>query len=360
MSKSERTLNAFIHKHSAIEVETTTNNIKANVVELDSSLAPVEAAKILWEKNIVGAPVWDGQLNRYIGFFEMRDILSSVVAKAKAEKEEEEIRGGEGTCTTDRYNERMVKELEIGDKTDKNGKKKFVDVKPSDLTVSYLAARNHFAFCNADAKLSDLCECLMKEQCHRIPILNEDGKCQNIISQSQLIRFISSKCNHDDLQETIGEAGIVYRKDVVSIIDTADASEAFTLLDNKRLSGIAVIDEDGQIVGNTSARDIKLAAIDEGRTAMDTDILSYLAKVRQAVPQKKERYPSCHVHEDATMAHVIDLLAKTGYHRVFVVDEDIRPIGVISVTDITSFALEGAKMLSTSPFCCGTRPNGVK
>mmetsp|Transcript_2697 Transcript_2697/g.3900 ORF Transcript_2697/g.3900 Transcript_2697/m.3900 type:complete len:346 (-) Transcript_2697:2463-3500(-) len=341
-SKSALTLRAFVYDHNVNEIETTTNNQQSNVVELDSSLPPIEAAKILWEKNIVGAPVWDDSAKKYVGFFEMRDILSSVIANAKAEKEEEE------TNSVDRYNERMVKELNI---TDKNGKKLFADVKPSDLTISYLAARNQFVFCNDDAKLNEVCECLMKKHCHRVPILDRDGKCKNIISQSQLIKFISRNCNHDSLQDTIREAGIPYMKDVVSVLDTVDASEAFTLLDNKRLSGIAVIDDDGKLVGNTSARDIKLAAVDEGRTAMDTDILSYLAKVRQAVPQKKERYPSCHVHEDATVAHVIDLLAKTGYHRVFVVDENVHPIGVISVTDITTFALDG-EVKNSSSFCC--------
>ena len=143
----------------------------------------------------------------------------------------------------------------------------------------------------------------------------------------------------EDLSETLDEAGLPYLKDVVSIVDTADASDAFTLLDDKRLSGIAVVDEDGMLVGNTSARDIKLAAVDEGKIPMDTDILSYLAKVRQATPQKKERYPSCHVHTDTTVAHVIGLLAKTGYHRVFVVDAEQKPVGVISVADIVKFAI---------------------
>ena len=143
----------------------------------------------------------------------------------------------------------------------------------------------------------------------------------------------------EDLAETLDEAALPYKKDVVSIVDTADASDAFILLDDKRLSGIAVVDEDGMLVGNTSARDIKLAAINEGQVPMDTDILSYLAKVRQSVPQKKERYPSCHVHTDTTVAHVIGLLAKTGYHRVFVVDAEQKPVGVISVADIVKFAI---------------------
>jgi len=39
------------------------------------------------------------------------------------------------------------------------------------------------------------------------------------------------------------------------------------------------------------------------------------------------------------IGHVINLLAKTGYHRVFVVDKDIKPVGVISVADIVKFAI---------------------
>jgi CBS domain-containing protein len=53
-----------------------------------------------------------------------------------------------------------------------------------------------------------------------------------------------------------------------------------------------------------------------------------------------DKYLSCHVHEDATVAHVVNLLAKTGYHRVFVVDEDMKPVGVVSFADIIKFFIE--------------------
>ena len=348
MPSSSNALKQFLDEHSASEISTTTNNQQSNVIELDSNLSPMDAASILWTKNIVGAPVWDDNAQKYVGFFELRDILSVVIASAKSDEEEG---GGMNTTTItndedasnykngrvnmDRFDEHMVKELAI---TGKNGKKVFAEVFPTEKTISYLAARNQFAFCTPEATLTDVCECLNNMHCHRVPILNNDGKCQNIISQSALISYIFKHCPRENLQEKITESGIPYKKDVVSIVDTASATDAFTLLDNKRLSGIAVVDEDGKLVGNTSARDIKLAAIDEGKTAMDTDILSYLAKVRQAVPQRRERYPSCHIHENVTVAHVIELLAKTGYHRVFVVDDDVCPIGVISVTDITIYA----------------------
>jgi len=138
----------------------------------------------------------------------------------------------------------------------------------------------------------------------------------------------------------MSDAGLEYKKDVVNIVDTASASDAFELLDSKRLSGIAVVDEDGKLIGNTSARDIKNAVMDAGRTNMELDILSYLAHVRQSQLMLNDKYPSCHVHEDATVAHVVNLLAKTGYHRVFVVDEDMKPVGVVSFADIIKFFIE--------------------
>jgi CBS domain-containing protein len=324
MSQAAIALNAVLANHKASELSSG-----KGIIELSSKVAPIEAARVLWANNILGVPVWDETAKKYIGFFDMRDILSCVIAAAKADKD-------------DKFQTYMVKELSKLGITKSNDN--LMEDTPDDMTVSYLAARNPFVSCKPDATLADLCAALTEQQhLHNIPIVDDSGKCLYLVSQSALIKFLSEKTPQGELQGTLDEAGLPYRRDVVSIVDSADASDAFTLLDSKRLSGIAVVDEDGVLVGNTSARDIKFAALDEGRTAMDMDILSYLATVRQATPAKKERYPSCHVHEDSTVAHVINLLAKTGYHRVFVVDKDVKPVGVVSVSDVVKFAIQAGK-----------------
>ena len=35
----------------------------------------------------------------------------------------------------------------------------------------------------------------------------------------------------------------------------------------------------------------------------------------------------------------MNLLAKTGYHRVFVVDKELKPVGVVSFADIINWML---------------------
>eukprot|EP00561_Arcocellulus_cornucervis_P011872 CAMPEP_0185802698 /NCGR_PEP_ID=MMETSP1322-20130828/2139_1 /TAXON_ID=265543 /ORGANISM="Minutocellus polymorphus, Strain RCC2270" /LENGTH=330 /DNA_ID=CAMNT_0028498469 /DNA_START=129 /DNA_END=1121 /DNA_ORIENTATION=- len=325
-SKAATALSTVLSNATATDLMAGSTTTDHGVIELSSKTKPTDAAKTLWKHNILGAPVWDEEEKKYIGFFDQRDTVSSVVAASQE------------ASSADDFTTKMVKalaELKIG-----GGKEKLVDVSSDDMTISYLAARNPFVSVSESCSLADVCAALVEKHCHRVPIVDqESGKCTNIISQSALVKYLARSVPREDLEETLDEAGIAYQKDVVSIVDTAEASEAFTLLDDKRLSGIAVVDEDGMLVGNTSARDIKMAALDEGNIPMDTDILSYLAKVRQATPQKNERYPSCHVHTDTSVAHVIGLLAKTGYHRLFVVDADQKPVGVISVADIVKFAI---------------------
>ena len=189
-----------------------------------------------------------------------------------------------------------------------------------------------------DSSLLDICKALAGRHKHRVAIIDSStGICTGIISQSGLVAFIASKCLSMD--EKMEDANLNFRKNVVQVVDSDSAACAFELLDAKRLSGIAVVDEEGKLIGNTSARDVKLCVQDAGKTGMDTDILSYLARVRQSQIVKDDKYPTCHVHEDATVRHVVNLLAKTGYHRVFVVDKELKPVGVVSFADIINWML---------------------
>ena len=80
----------------------------------------------------------------------------------------------------------------------------------------------------------------------------------------------------------------------------------------------------------------------QNTNAFDLDILSFLAGVRQedsANTGKKAKYPACNVRESSTVGHVLSLLAKTGYHRVFVTNTYMEPVGVISELDILRFRL---------------------
>lgn len=336
-----------LRSDEASEGEATGHHPSSSVIVIDSKMTPLEAATLLWENNIMGAPVYDEATKTFVGMFDARDILSCVTA---AHREFLSMGGhhnpGEDTSLPHDVERHHKTQSELMAKALQNIKINTKPPSPGAVTVSYLAARNPMVpFHSKEDDLLDICKELKARHKHRVPIIDASTGtrvCTGMISQSGLVAYIAKHCPPESLDEKMEDAGLPFRKDVVKISDSASAASAFELLDSKRLSGIAVVDEDGKLIGNTSARDIKNAVMDAGKTGMDTDILSYLAAVRQSQVVKNDKYPACHVHEDATVGHVVNLLAKTGYHRVFVVNAAIRPIGVVSFADIINFFITKA------------------
>ena len=195
------------------------------------------------------------------------------------------------------------------------------------------------------------------------------GSYQSILSQSGLLKFLAEHLVANQnmslqqplnayFEQTLIQIGFPYQKTVVSLPETATARDVFATMNTRGLSGIAIVDEDdGSLIGNTSASDIKLVvSFDDNNagattttsssattTTTDTSILngniiSYLSCMRQSEsPTHETRHPSARVHETSTLGHTIRLLAATGYHRLFVVNEKNVPVGVMSVSDIVAF-----------------------
>lgn len=78
LSKSAAALAKVLQNHTASDIESS-----GKVIEIDSNMTPMEASQVLWENNILGAPVWDSEKKKYLGFFDMRDTLSAVIASQK-------------------------------------------------------------------------------------------------------------------------------------------------------------------------------------------------------------------------------------------------------------------------------------
>lgn len=325
------------------------------VVELDSHMTPLEAARVLLEGNIFGAPVWDQRQTRYVGIFDMRAILWVLTAGAWAVERNGGVdtngSKGDGINTKSSPKQRVAGEF----RSILISSLKELDEKEHP-TIEKIASLHRFYSCTPQTSIADMCRVISMMGCHRMPVV-QNGRVSYILSQTAMVDFLDAKLGRrgldgvsDELDETLDDAGLEYRKDVVCIRDTASASQAFGMLVSHRLSGLAVVDGEGRLVEATSAKDIKRAAVAEERTAMDTTILEYLSKVRQGDGDgaKSEGTeggghggsgPPCQAYEDVTLGKILSMLALAKQHRVFVTDKEKRPVGVISVTDIISFAL---------------------
>jgi len=200
-----------------------------------------------------------------------------------------------------------------------------------------------------DASLFEVATVLGKGN-HRVPVVNSEGKCVSIISQSTIIQFFndhfSDQALAQDGLQSVEEIGVAFKK-VVCVPADALAVDTFSLLDKHRLSGLAVVDREGRLVGNTSGTDLKLFVLMKGQLSLKVPILEYLSQIRLHKSSPVEiRHPSSSVTPDTTIAKLIAKLAATKFHRMFVVDPHNRPVGVVSLTDILRYATVGPEQLA--------------
>ena len=317
-SGNNSSLKTFLSSYTVAEL---INSLpKQNVVEIDSALSPYEGFEILLKNNILAAPVYDRVKKEYTGFLDVRDLVSSVIFA----HEEQMVQAS--TPWAETWMDVARKGLT---KYDKLGS----------ASITYLSRRSPFRPIQLSTSLLDAARALAT-QAHRVPVIDDATKqCIYILSQSSIISFLMRHRTHfkDEWKQSIHSLSLGLCK-VISITTEATAWTAFKLLEVSGVSGLAVVDSNGKLVGNTSAKDLKLFMLDRGSLSLDMAIMEYLSSIRQRELVSNEVHPSCSVTLSSSIGHVIELMSATKYHRVFVVDIEGRPIGVLSVTDILRFA----------------------
>jgi 5'-AMP-activated protein kinase regulatory gamma subunit len=94
------------------------------------------------------------------------------------------------------------------------------------------------------------------------------------------------------------------------------------------VSALAICNEAGQLVDNLSATDLRGLGRDD-----IPNILEPIGKffLTHGIMRKKTISTTL---PNATLGKVLTLLVKNNVHRVWIVDDDKHPIGVVSRTDI--------------------------
>lgn len=212
------------------------------------------------------------------------------------------------------------------------------------VTIPYLAKRHPFYPVLEDDDLLQMARLLALEDCHRVPVMNRSGELKGIISQSTLITFLYKHREEikDLLQPTVDGIKLGSRP-VIPVKSTQTALECFKLMSDLNRSGVAVVDEDGRFVGNTSGSDLKLLIQfpENAARILSLPIIDFLSAIRQLEVSAREKSPTISVRPQDTVEKVVGKLAATRVHRVFVCDDKggYKPVAVVSLTDVLRYLL---------------------
>jgi len=175
----------------------------------------------------------------------------------------------------------------------------------------------------------------------RVPIVAKSSKLDITGKKKRkLVRFVTRSdimqfaCNNLDffgprLEHTLQEEGFG-RKPVHTAQTTQITIDAFREMVAKHLSALAVVDEKGCLVGNLSARDVRLL-IEHPQETIQLPLGEFLEKVKNV----HAHYVYCTAGE--TMRHAITKMKGAGTHRLWIVNESMQPVSVLSMSDVCKY-----------------------
>ncbi|KAH9252913.1 hypothetical protein BASA81_009069 [Batrachochytrium salamandrivorans] len=304
-----------------IESSSTTRDVAfaaKKVVEFPSTMTLGTALRSLADNQILSAPVWDETNKRYLGFVDVFDLLTLAVGVDVIAQLIPRVKDGE-----------VAKDVEFD----------------AGLTLKDLFEDNGAQPANAwvpvqeGSKLRDVVR-ILATKAKRVPVLGPNGRVVQIISQSQITELINKFEAFADLlsKSTLAQTGFGL-KPVLTVKATDPARLAFQIMVENNVSSVCVVDEEtGQVLTALSTKDIRLLPRIENAALVDANLLSlscqeFVARIRQL--NLTTTMAACAVVDLGSNLHVVlGKLAASRLHRVYVVDAERKPVGVISVSDV--------------------------
>eukprot|EP00884_Botryococcus_braunii_P005065 jgi/Botrbrau1/1455/Bobra.178_3s0013.1 len=207
---------------------------------------------------------------------------------------------------------------------------------------------------------------------HRVALYDKSFRITHIVSQTDVARFLlkNQSCLGQLGKDTVESLGWAHGS-VISITPDISAIQAVEIMREHGISGLAIVSGSGKLMGNFSISDMR-TLVSEHFGSMALPVGEFLAKEhgtefwgvdrrasidsveareldrfaksdRRHVPGQEVGQELVLARSRQTFIEVLDKLVKNGLHRLYVVDEEMKPIGIITLTDVLRTVINRVK-----------------
>jgi CBS domain-containing protein len=190
----------------------------------------------------------------------------------------------------------------------------------------------------------DVLKVLSKHGTRRVPMLARGGyfdvkhkrPLARFLTQTDVIRFVATNENVFGASLDVSVGGCVGTYPAYCVYSTVKTIDAFQEMIERGVSAVGVCDPSSQLIGNLSVRDI-VNIIHSTPSFSFTSTVGEFIAMEQLPENRPEHALTC--HKGDSVRSVLETMNTHGIHRVYVIDEDDFPSGVISLTDLCRFLL---------------------
>jgi CBS domain-containing protein len=290
------------------------------VLSVNADHHAAQAQSLMAKENILSCPVYDKELQAFVGFVDYLDLTSLVVGIVQHIMEED-FSSVESIALLD--NDERHK-LVIRAKEAYNQKKLF--------DIAGLSKLDPFKPIPKGATLYQAVQVLAEMGVHRVPIQNDEQKLEAILSQSAVVDFLFNNLDKFSTKTKLPIKSFVTPRTVHTVHEKAVAFEAFESMIKNKVTAVGVADDEGKLTGVISSTDLRMI----GPHAHSIATLFHSAREFVEKAQDINKWtllPVVTVALDETLGIAIEKMQDNFVHRVFVVEDD-KPVGVISMKDV--------------------------
>ncbi|KAG0350701.1 hypothetical protein BC939DRAFT_441754 [Gamsiella multidivaricata] len=304
------------HDWTMIQVGQLVQNQK--VITIDANASVEDACEILTKHGIRSAPVYDPEKKMYVGMFDYSDLMTYILLVLKKMNVSAEDQT-----------------MEMRDLIQRASHSQNVPVK----LAADLSGKDPFCTVIAETRLGAVVN-NFGTGIHRVAVMDSTGNLAGILSQSSALDYLMRHLSEFSqlqpvMQQTLQQLGLSSSK-VLSVQGDAQVLEALIEMSKYSVSSLAVLDDQGVLLGNISMTDIQLIMKDLKTSWLWLSCFQFVSKVKiaQGMEDGQDQYPVMDVNEKSTFGYTLSKLQATKVHRLWVVNDKGLVAGVVSLTDV--------------------------
>lgn len=275
----------------------------AKLVVFDTQLLVKKAFFALVYNGVRAAPLWDSQRQNFVGMLTITDFIKILqmyyTSPNVAMDELEEHR------------------LETWRQVLKGSVMPLVSIEP-------------------ESSLFDAIRMLITNRIHRLPVIDpETGNVLYILTHKRILRFLFLYINELPkpayLQSKLRDLRIGTLSDIETATEETSIIDALRKFVNRRVSALPLIDENGRLKDIYAKFDVINLAAEKTYNNLDVS----LKTANEHRNEWFEGVQKCTL--DETLFDVMERIVRAEVHRLVVVDEEDKVIGIISLSDLLMY-----------------------
>ncbi|XP_070787139.1 5'-AMP-activated protein kinase subunit gamma-2-like, partial [Enoplosus armatus] len=287
----------FMKCHKCYDIIPTSSKL----VVFDTTLQVKKAFFALVANGVRAAPLWESKKQSFVGMLTITDFINIL---------------------TRYYKSPMVQIYELEEHKIETWRELYLQETFKPLV--------HIS---PDASIFDAVHSLIKNKIHRLPVIDPvSGNALYILTHKRILKFLQLfVCEMPMpafMKQTLEELAVGTYANIAYIHPDTPLITALSVFTHRRVSALPVVDHNGKVVDIYSKFDVINLAAEKTYNNLDVTVTQALRHRSQYF----EGVMKCNKLE--TLETIVDRIVKAEVHRLVVVDEESRIVGIVSLSDI--------------------------